>query len=216
MTSAAERACTLVGNMLAAGPRDAAEILAAAGGDKISARTAQRAAIALGAVKTKAGFNGGWTWRLPVDDVGSRNMLEAPKKDRLSFERTYKDSKAPTAQPVSGMLKDTKVSLRVKTEQPAPGALKDAQVAARLEPSRAEVIAARLRKLEVGRGKVAPIYALDPRVVRWAQSGVSDPDLREAYELAVYALVREGSREPVKAGFLSGFIDQVISEGAKA
>ena len=41
-------------------------------------------------------------------------------------------------------------------------------------------------------------------------------DLREAYELAVYALVREGSQEPVKAGFLNAFIEQVISEGAKA
>ncbi|MBK7022323.1 MAG: hypothetical protein IPH41_01975 [Sulfuritalea sp.] len=73
MESAADRACALVGNMLAAGPRDAAGILAAAEGDKVSARTIQRAAIALGVTKTKAGFGAGWVWRLPADDGGAVN-----------------------------------------------------------------------------------------------------------------------------------------------
>lgn len=177
MTSAAERACALVGNMLAEGPRDAAEIRAAAEGAKISERTIQRAAITLGVEKSKAGFNRGWTWSLPADDGAAVD--------------------SPTAQPASGVLNTDKVPARV-------------------EPSRAEVIAARLRKLEAGRGKVAPIYGQDPRVIRWAESGISDPDLREAYELAVYALVRDGSQEPVTAGFLNAFIGQVISEGAKA
>lgn len=177
MTSAADRACALVDNMLAAGPRDAAEIRAAAEGAKISERTIQRAAIVLGVQKSKAGFNRGWTWSLPADDGGT---VDAP------------------------------------TEQPAPCMLSATRGPAPVEPSRSEVIAARLRKLEAGRGKMAPIYGQDPRVIRWAESGISDPDLREAYELAVYALVREGSQEPVKAGFLNAFIEQVISEGAKA
>ena len=174
MTSAAQRACALVGNMLAAGPRNASDILAAADGVKISERTIQRAAIALGAQKVKVGFNGGWTWRLPADDVGA---VDAP------------------------------------TEQPAPGMLNTVKIPARVEPSRAEVIAARLRKLEAGRGKVAPIYGQDPRVKRWADSGISDPDLREAYERAATDIEGDG---PVTAGFLDRFMTQVISEGAKA
>jgi hypothetical protein len=71
MPSVAERAGALVGKMLADGPRDASEIRAAAESDKISERTIQRAAIALGVVKTKTGFGAGWTWRLPADDGGS-------------------------------------------------------------------------------------------------------------------------------------------------
>lgn len=134
MTSAAERACALVGNMLACGPRDAAEILAAAEGAKISRRTIQRSAAVLGVVKVKEGLAAGWSWRL--------------------------EPKRPAA---SGTV--------------AP-----------IDPARAETIAARLRKLEAGRGKVAPIYAGDPRVKQWADSGISDPDLREA-SLLVFLLV---------------------------
>lgn len=41
-------------------------ILAAAQGASISGRTTiQRAADALGVVKTKAGFAGGWIWAMP-------------------------------------------------------------------------------------------------------------------------------------------------------
>lgn len=50
--------------------------------------------------------------------------------------------------------------------------------------NRAEVIAARLRKLEAARGRRAPIFASDPRLVRLVEAGLSDADLREAYEMA--------------------------------
>lgn len=172
MTSAAGRACALVGNMLAAGPRNTAEILTAAEGANISERTIQRAAIALGVQKVKVGFNGGWAWSLPADDGGTVD--------------------SPTEQPATGMLNTVKVSTTV-------------------EPSRAEVIAARLRKFEAGRGKKAPIYAGDPRVLRWAQSGIGDPDLREAYECAVFDLVSTKSPAPVTAGLLDRFVMQAIA-----
>lgn len=177
MPSAADTACTLVADLLKDGPRNAAEILAATEGANISERTIQRAAIALGVQKMKAGFDGGWTWRLPDDEGGN---TDAP------------------------------------IEQPAPGVSNNVRVQPTGEPSRAEVIAARLRKLEAGRGRVGPFYATDPRVIRWAQSGISDPDLREAYELAVFALEGECSPAPVTAGFLDKYIDQVLLEGAKA
>jgi hypothetical protein len=182
VTSAAERACALVGNMLAAGPRNASEILAASEGDNISERTIQRAAIALGAVKTKAGFNGGWTWCLPADDGGSRAMLDELEKDGSLLSHPREDSKGP----------------------------------ATVEPSRAKVIAARLRRLEEIRGKKGPFYAEDSRVMRWAELGIRDPDLREAYERAVTALEDARSLAFVSAGFLDPFVMQVISEGDKA
>ena len=64
-SSAIERARALLTAMLKDGPRDAAEIFAAAQGDNIHERTIQRAAEALGVVKTKAAFVGGWSWSLP-------------------------------------------------------------------------------------------------------------------------------------------------------
>lgn len=64
-STAIERARNLLASMLAGGPRDAAEILAAAEGDNLHERTVQRAAEALGVMKTKAGFSGGWTWAMP-------------------------------------------------------------------------------------------------------------------------------------------------------
>ena len=182
MTSAAERACALVGNMLAAGPHNAAEILAAAEGAKISRRTIQRSAIALGAVKTKAGFNGGWTWHLPADGGGSRATLDELAKDDPELDHPREDSKGP----------------------------------ATVEPSRAKVIAARLRHLEEIRGKRAPIYAEDSRVMRWAELGIRDPDLREAYDRAVTALEDTRSQAFVTVGLLDPFVMRVISEGAKA
>lgn len=67
--TAAARARDLLVSMLSQGPRDAAEILSAAEGDMIGERTMQRAAEALGVVKTRAGFRGGWTWALPLAEV---------------------------------------------------------------------------------------------------------------------------------------------------
>lgn len=77
------------------------------------------------------------------------------------------------------------------------------------EPGRAAVIAQRLRGLEKRRGKTAPIYAGDPRLCRWVAAGISDPDLREAYDRAVFALRGGG---PVTVGFLEGFVAEIIGE----
>lgn len=165
MMTAAERAQALLADLLKDGPREAAQILAAADGANIAGRTMQRAAEALGVVKTRAAFRSGWTWRLPAGDAD-----------------------APAAQ---------------------ASTLPDSKVAARVE--RAEVIAARLRKLEAGRGKKAPIYAADPRLLRWVEAGISDPDLREAYERAAFKV---GGAGPVTVGHLDKFVAEVLAEAA--
>lgn len=161
MMTACDSACTRIAGMLAAGPRSAAEIIAAVEGDNITARTAQRAAVALGVVKSKTGLRGGWTWRLPADDA----------------------------------------------DAPAASTPKDGEVRVRVE--RAEAVAARLRMLEANRGKKAPIHALDPRLLRWVAAGISDPDLREAYERAVFDIKGGG---PVTVGWLDEFVTEVLAE----
>jgi hypothetical protein len=187
MEGAIERANNLILRFLKAGPLSAREILAAAEGAKISVRTFQRAAIDLGVEKTKTGFGAGWTWRLPADDAG--------------------EAKAPSEQPAPGMLKNVNVSVRVEPTE----SVKDREIS---EPSRAVIIAARLRRLEEIRGKKAPIYAQDSRVMRWAEWGIRDPDLREAYERAVTAL--EDTRSPafLTVGFLDRFVWDVMKEAA--
>ncbi len=185
--SAIERANQLILDFVKAGPRNAREILTAAEGAKISVRTFQRAAIALGVVKAKTGFNGGWTWRLPAD------------------EGTTTD--APAEQPASCVLKDVEVQPRVEQGDP----VKDREIS---DLSRAKVIAARIRRLEEIRGKKAPIYAQDSRVLRWAELGIRDPDLREAYERAVTALEDARSTAFLTAGFLDQFVWDVMKEAA--
>jgi hypothetical protein len=172
---AVERAKHLVLEFLKAGPRNAREILAAAEGAKISVRTIQRAAISLGLERTKAGFNRGWTWRLPDEDGDS---ADAP------------------------------------IERPAPSVLNPVKVLARVEPSRAEVIAARLQKLEARRGRKAPVYAVDPRVIAWVTAGLSDPDLREAYEAAVFAMEEKQDQPMLTVGFLDRFVWDAMKEAA--
>lgn len=97
-----------------------------------------------------------------------------------------------------------------------PAASPDAAPAAlsAIDQGRADIIATRLRKREAQRGKAAPIHATDPRVLRWVASGLSDPDLREAYELAVFALERVDSQAPLTAGFLDGYVEKVRGEAA--
>ena len=52
--------------------------------------------------------------------------------------------------------------------------------------------------------------------MRWAELGVRDPDIREAYERAVTALEDARSQSFVSVGFLDQVVMQVISEGDKA
>jgi hypothetical protein len=66
---AIERAKELLENLLTDGPIEAAVILAQAEDDNLSERTMQRAADAMGVVKSKVGFSGGWVWALPEEQA---------------------------------------------------------------------------------------------------------------------------------------------------
>jgi hypothetical protein len=175
-----EGANHLILEFLKVGPGSASEILAAAEGASISARTIQRAAISLGVVKAKAGFKDGWVWRLPA--------VEGESADMLTEQPTQVAARVENIDPVKG-----------REISPAPDA---------------KVIAARLRRLEESRGKKAPIYAQDSRVMRWAELGIRDPDLREAYERAVNALEETRSPAFLTVGFLDRFVWDVMKEAA--
>lgn len=52
---------------------------------------------------------------------------------------------------------------------------------------------------------------MDPRVVAWAQQGVTDAQLTEAYELAVAERESKGDAGPINAGFLDVFIAKLLN-----
>lgn len=79
-------------------------------------------------------------------------------------------------------------------------------VEVRQDRSRAEIIASRLRKWEAAQGRKAPIYAADPRLLRWVETGISDPELREAYDAATAF-----SDEPLTVGRLAACLDRLAA-----
>lgn len=195
--SETDRACDLLADLLKDGPREAAEVLAAAKNANVSTRTMQRAANMLCVVKARAAFRGGWMWRLPDDEAETPSPIKEAEPEK---------SAAPVGDGV------TNDDIRQHCEDESVMSRKVSRDVA----ERAEIIAARLRKLEAGRGKVASIHAGDPRLLRWVQAGISDPDLREAYEQARYAMERSHSQAPVTVGALLPFVEKVIAEGATA
>lgn len=179
-----DQACVMLADLLKDGPRDAAETLVAAEGANISERTMQRAAEQMGVIKTKAGFAGGWTWALPAEDAKA--------------ESGFQEQCAP-----SGMFNDVKVQ-PVNGE---PAILPSTSASA----SRATTIAARLRKLVAARGMKGPFYPQDSRIKAWVQAGISDPDLKEAYERAT-----TDHKGMLTVGIMDKYVTEVICEGAKA
>lgn len=76
---------------------------------------------------------------------------------------------------------------------------------------RTSQIAIQIRGLEKSRNKHPRITSTDPRVGGWAKSGVTDDQIRQAYDLAVAA--REAEKDPssINAGFLDIFVQKVLN-----
>jgi len=98
-------------------------------------------------------------------------------------------------------------------EDTAGGMSNHVKVSSRVEPepSRAAIIAARLRKLEAARGMKGPFYPQDSRIQAWVLAGISDPDLKEAHERAV-----SDCKGMLTVGIMDKYVNEVIHEGAKA
>lgn len=66
-----------------------------------------------------------------------------------------------------------------------------------------------IRGWEKERGKVTAIQPADPRLTAWGDAGVTDDQLRIAYDLAVDARNTEGDTTAINAGFLDVFVAKV-------
>lgn len=99
--------------------------------------------------------------------------------------------------------------MRLWPQNQPPEMLKDVDIAG---TERAKVIATRIRRLEAIRGKTAPIYPGDPRLLRWVDTGISDAELREAYELAVTKLEDDQSLTPVVVSLIDPFVRDVMGQ----
>jgi uncharacterized protein YdaU (DUF1376 family) len=82
------------------------------------------------------------------------------------------------------------------------------------QPPTAVSFAVLLRQWEKERGKACKTTGSDPRLAVWAEKGVTEAQLREAYDLAVAD--RELNQDPagVSAGFIDVFLTKVLNPPA--
>lgn len=83
------------------------------------------------------------------------------------------------------------------------------------QPPRAAAIAVKLRAWEKDRGKVTKIHSAEPRVQEWASAGITDEQLREAYDIAVSERAQGGDDGPINAGFLHVFVQKLLNPKAQ-
>lgn len=77
--------------------------------------------------------------------------------------------------------------------------------------TREQAIAVWLRKSEKERGKFLNATSSDNRIQAWAERGVTDAQLTEAYELALADRTKSGDAGPINPGFLDIFVTKVLT-----
>lgn len=81
---------------------------------------------------------------------------------------------------------------------------------------RANILSARLAALETKRlGRNYLVSGDDDRVSAWGTAGVSDPQFREAYEIALERRLKEGGDQPISPGFLHKLILSLLADEGK-
>lgn len=90
----------------------------------------------------------------------------------------------------------------------------DASLSQPADQTREQAIAIWLRKAEKGRGKFLNATSSDNRIVAWAEHGVTDAQLAEAYELALADRAKNSDAGPINAGFLDIFVTKVLKPSA--
>ncbi len=68
-----------------------------------------------------------------------------------------------------------------------------------------------IRRWEKERGKASKLTSSDPRLAVWAEKGVNEVQLREAYDLAVADRDDKGDITPINAGFLDAMLAKVLN-----
>lgn len=92
---------------------------------------------------------------------------------------------------------------------PSPGLEKTQPPAKAVD--RTTQIAVLLRGWERDRGKSAKVTSATPQIREWASKGVTDAQLREAYELAVEMRKVKGDEGAINAGIVDTFLAQILN-----
>lgn len=79
---------------------------------------------------------------------------------------------------------------------------------------RCKTLAERLTKLEAGRGLDFKIRDSNPNLRAWVAAGITDPQLREAYDLALEQRRRDQDAGAINPKFLHIFVQKVMSDEA--
>lgn len=80
------------------------------------------------------------------------------------------------------------------------------------DAERAKALAARFDKLEAGRGHEKKTAPQHPDVVAWVKAGVTDPEFREAFELAAFRRQQAGDPSPINPKYLLSFINEIVQQ----
>lgn len=77
--------------------------------------------------------------------------------------------------------------------------------------SRPVQIAVLVRQWEAGQSRIAALTGSHPKVMAWAEAGVTDDQLADAYSAAVADRNAKGDSRPISAGFLDVFVSRVLN-----
>lgn len=94
-----------------------------------------------------------------------------------------------------------------KTEKPSSLSLSGGE--------RCKTLADRLTRLEKDRGHDFKIRDSNPNLRAWVAGGVTDPQIREAYDLAIEARQKAGDLSPINPAFLHIFVLKVMQDEGK-
>lgn len=93
-----------------------------------------------------------------------------------------------------------------------PGATTSTPSAAGASPHvRTGQIALQIRALDKSRNKRSAITSQHPKVLEWAKAGVTDTQIREAYDLAASAREADGDAGSINANYLDSFVRKVLN-----
>lgn len=82
--------------------------------------------------------------------------------------------------------------------------------------ARCKTVAERLTGLEAKRGIEFKFSPLEGRLVGWVKAGVTDPQLREAYDMALTQRIKDGSPAAINYGFMDTFVRKVMQDDGAA
>lgn len=144
-----------------------------------------------------------------------KSAEEAEQKPRAAPDNSGSEGPIKRgSQPPDSLIPDSPTADSGLSDSPNPGGSSNATAPTRAQPqSRAAALAVLIRNLEKQRGKAPKITSTQPIVQGWAEQGVTDAQLTEAYEIAVADRIAAGDDAPINAGFLDIFLEKLLNPG---